>query len=58
MKIDGNKVRIWLFIIGVGLVALFGLFCLVMHFVVLFKYGGLPVSEVPSFALFFMRGGK
>lgn len=58
MKIDWEKVRIWILIIMASILVLFGLFYLVMHIFALIKYGGLPVSEIPSFALYFMRGGK
>lgn len=58
MKIDWEKVRIWILIIMAGILVLFGLFYLVMHIFALIKYGGLPVSEIPSFALYFMRGSK
>ena len=57
-KIDKEKVRLWLTLMFLRAVFVLAVVAVVAYIYALIAYGGKPVSEVPTWALWFLFGGK
>ena len=56
-KIDKNKIMDWLRIIFCILALIVFILCIVIKFWVIYEYNDTPISEVPTWAWFWL-GGK